>query len=50
MVTETIEVAKGASVFGSGYKMKYPRKYPSLLVRQSYLFLYDGSAVPKGTA
>lgn len=48
MVSETLALAKSGYVFGTGYKMKYPRKYPSLLVRQSYLFLYDSSAIPRG--
>ena len=48
MVSETIALAKNGLVFGTGYKMKYPRKYPSLWVRQNFLFLYDSSAVPRG--
>ena len=43
MVGETINLAKSGYVFGSGYKMKYPRKYPFLEVKDSYLFLSDTS-------
>ena len=50
MVSETLALANSGYVFGTGYKMKYPRKYPSLLVRQNYLFLYDSSATPRAAA
>ena len=47
MVSETITIAKNGYVFGSNYKMKYPRKRPYMEVRKSYLFLYDNSALAK---
>lgn len=50
MVSETMALAKSGYVYGTGYKMKYPRKYPAVFVRQSYLFLYDASATPKTPA
>jgi hypothetical protein len=47
MVSETMTLAKNEFVYGSRYKMKYPRKYPSVAVKPNYLLLYDASATPK---
>lgn len=49
MVSETLALAKSGYVYGTGYKMKYPRKSPSTMVTKSYLILYDASAVPRGS-
>lgn len=46
MVSETLNIAKGGEVMGSGYKIT-PRKFPGYWVKQKYLFLYDSSAKPK---
>jgi hypothetical protein len=43
MVGETIAIAKGGTVIGSGYKPSLSRKFPSTMVRSDYLFLYDAS-------
>ena len=45
MVDQTINMANGSKVMGSGYKTA-PRRYPNILVRDSYLFLFDSSAQP----
>lgn len=45
MVDQTINMAQGSKVLGSGYKTA-PRRYPNIQVRESYLFLYDSSAQP----
>jgi hypothetical protein len=50
MVSETLSLAKSGYVYGTGYRLKYPRKHPMLLVSKSYLFLYDASAISKRTA
>jgi hypothetical protein len=47
MVAETMGLAKGNPVIGSGYKA-VSRKFPGLWVKNNYLFLYDSSAKPKG--
>jgi hypothetical protein len=49
MVSETMALAKGGKVIGSGYKMDRAvyRKLPNVWVRQDYLFLYDSSNKPK---
>lgn len=47
MVGETIALAKGGKVIGSGYKA-INRKFPGVWVKQNYLFLYDSSAKPRG--
>ena len=46
MVEQTINMAKNSKVLGSGYKTTL-RKYPNLMVRDNYLFMYDSSAIPK---
>ena len=40
-------LAKGGNVLGSEYKA-VSRKVPGVWVKNSYLFLYDSSAKPKG--
>lgn len=47
MVSETLALARDGYVYGTGYKMKYPRKSPSTMVTKNYLILYDSSAVPR---
>jgi hypothetical protein len=46
MVAETLDLAKSGNVLGSGYKAA-TRKYPEIMVKKDYLFLYDSSARSK---
>ena len=45
LVTETLNVAKGAQTFGTGYKTNQ-REHPYLIVEKDYLFMYDPSYIP----
>jgi len=38
-------MAKNSKVLGTGYKTTL-RKYPNLMIRDSYLFMYDSSVKP----
>ena len=45
MVAQTLSMAKGSTVLGSGFKTMN-RKFPGVAVRKDYLFLHDTSSSP----
>lgn len=49
LVSETLKVATGSPVFGTGYKTNQ-REHPVVKIRPDYLFMYDPSYIPHGTA
>ena len=49
MVGETMALARGGKVIGSDYQMDKAvyRKFPQVMVKPDYLFMYDSTAKPK---
>ena len=45
MVDQTLNMGRNSKILGSGYKTIY-RRTPNLMVRDSYLFMYDSTTQP----